>query len=110
MNQEKIRELKQLTRQDELDRIPIEGKFGEAKRRYGLDRIMAKLAGTSETVIQMCFLVMNLRKWLRAILLRLPFGRGWLSCLQQILSSAIEKVLDGFFNNLLLRSSGASPC
>ena len=109
-NQEKIRELKQLTRQDELDRIPIEGKFGEDKRRYGLDRIMAKLAGTSEMVIQMCFLVMNLRKWLRAILLRLPFGRGWLSCLQQILSSAIEKVLDGFFNNLLLRSSSASPC
>jgi len=30
-------------RQDELDRIPIEGKFGQGKRRFCLSKIMSKL-------------------------------------------------------------------
>jgi IS5 family transposase len=55
-------------RQDELDRIPIEGKFGQGKRRFGLSRIMAKLSKTSETVMAIMFIVMNLEKWLK-----LPF-------------------------------------
>ena len=42
---------KQMQRQDELDRIPIEGKFGQGKRRFSLNPIMAKLAETSEAVI-----------------------------------------------------------
>ena len=54
-------------RQDELDRIPIEGKFGQGKRRFSIGRLMTKLASTSETAIVLCFLVMNLEKWLRAI-------------------------------------------
>lgn len=33
--------------QDELDRIPIEGKFGQGKRRFSLNRILAKLPETS---------------------------------------------------------------
>ena len=60
-------------RQDELDRIPIEGKFGQGKRRFGLGRLMTKLASTSETAIALCFLVMNLEKWLAAIFLCLIF-------------------------------------
>jgi transposase, IS5 family len=60
-------------RQDELDRIPIEGKFGQGKRRFGLGRLMTKLACTSETAIALCFLVMNLEKWLKAIFLCLFF-------------------------------------
>ncbi|MCP4568860.1 MAG: IS5 family transposase [FCB group bacterium] len=59
--------------QDELDRIPIEGKFGQGKRRFGLGRLMTKLASTSETSIMLCFLVMNLEKWLTAIFLCLFF-------------------------------------
>jgi hypothetical protein len=62
-----------IARQDELDRIPIEGKFGQAKRRYGIGRVMTKLASTSETAIALCFLVMNLERWLAAIFLRLFF-------------------------------------
>jgi len=62
-----------LARQDECDRVPIEGKFGQAKRRYGLGRVMTKLAPTSETAIAICFLVMNLEKWLKAIFLHLFF-------------------------------------
>ncbi len=34
---------KKITRQDEIERIPIEGKFGQAKRRFSLSRIMASL-------------------------------------------------------------------
>jgi len=58
-----------MQRQDELDRIAIEGKFGQGKRRFSLDRIMAKLAETSEAVIMVSFIVMNLEKILSSILL-----------------------------------------
>lgn len=58
---------KQVARQDEIDRIAIEGKFGQGKRRFGLGRVMAKLATTSECAIAMTFLVMNLEKWLRSL-------------------------------------------
>lgn len=57
--------------QDQIDRIPIEGKFGQGKRRFGLGTIMAKLPSTSMTVIAMNFLVMNLEK-----LCRLGYGGG----------------------------------
>lgn len=60
-------------RQDELDRIPIEGKFGQGKRRFGLGRMMTKLATTGQTAIVLSFLVMNLEKWLKAIFLCLFF-------------------------------------
>lgn len=60
---------RKLARQDEIDRIPIEGKFGQAKRRFSLSRIMCKLSRTSETAIAIIFLVMNLEKWLKVLLL-----------------------------------------
>ena len=61
-NAEQLKQQKQLFHQDEIDRIAIEGKFGQGKRRFSLARIMAKLAGTSETVIMVAFIVMNLEK------------------------------------------------
>ena len=45
---------------DEAIRNLVEGKFGQGKRRFGLGRIMAKLASTSATQILLSFLVMNL--------------------------------------------------
>ena len=57
-----VQEQKKLARRDEIDRIPIEGKFGQGKRRFGLARIMAKLSATSMTVIGLNLLVMNLEK------------------------------------------------
>jgi hypothetical protein len=45
---------------DEAIRNRVEGKFGQGKRRFGLGRIMAKLAATSATQISLSFLVMNL--------------------------------------------------
>jgi hypothetical protein len=71
---EKQREIKKQTRQDELDRIPIEGKFGQAKRRFSLSRVMCKLAKTSETAIMVAFLVINLEKWLQSHLFCLFFA------------------------------------
>ena len=57
--------LKKLSRQDELDRIAIEGKFGEGKRRYGLGLIKEKLKETSETTIMINLIVMNLARGYR---------------------------------------------
>lgn len=67
-NREKIRQEKKIARQDEIKRIEIEGKFGVAKRKFGLSRIMAKLAETSETAISITFIVMNLEHILRKLL------------------------------------------
>jgi len=73
-NQEALRAQKKQRRQDEIDRIPVEGKFGNAKRKGTLDRIMAKLARTSESVIHLGFIVLNLDQWLRAVLFWLLSG------------------------------------
>ncbi len=54
-------------RQDEIERNAVEGKFGQVKRRYSLNRIMTKLAGTSEMAIMLAFVVMNLKRWLVVI-------------------------------------------
>jgi hypothetical protein len=44
------------------ERNPIEGKFGQAKTAYGLDRIKARLMNTSESWIASIILVLNLVK------------------------------------------------
>jgi len=64
-NKGRIREQKRIEREDESSRIAVEGKFGEAKRRYTLDCIGTKLKETSETSIMMVFLVMNLMALVR---------------------------------------------
>ena len=61
------REEKREQRKDETDRIPIEGKFGNSKRKGTLQRIMAKLSDTAVTVIGIGFLVMNLDHLLREL-------------------------------------------
>ncbi len=53
--------------QDERDRIPVEGKFGNAKRKGSLGRIMAKLSHTAESVIHVGIIVLNLDKYLREV-------------------------------------------
>jgi hypothetical protein len=45
---------------DERIRNCIEGKFGQAKRRFSLGTVMAKLSHTSLTTIPISFVVMNL--------------------------------------------------
>ncbi|MBF0323410.1 MAG: IS5 family transposase [Magnetococcales bacterium] len=64
-NREELREAKKQRRRDHLERIPIEGKFGQGKNRHGLAKIRAKLASTSASWIRAIFLVMNLNLLLR---------------------------------------------
>jgi len=52
---------------DSRKRNEVEGAFGVTKRRYGLSLVMAKLQETSETVINLQFLVMNLERRLRLL-------------------------------------------
>lgn len=56
---------KKQAQSDERIRNSIEGKFGEAKRRFSLSKVMAKLSNTSGTAIAITFLVMNLSSLLR---------------------------------------------
>lgn len=60
---------KQQARDDEKRRVAIEGKFGQAKRRFSLARVMPKLAETAQCAIAITFLVLNLERWLRQLLL-----------------------------------------
>jgi hypothetical protein len=59
-NRALLRERRRIEREDESTRIAVEGKFGEGKRRYSLDRIGTKLRVTSESAIYLVFLMMNL--------------------------------------------------
>ena len=54
-------------REDAARRNAVEGKIGEGKTCYGLDRVMARLQGSSETVIAMSFLCMNISRRLRVL-------------------------------------------
>ena len=56
---------KKQAQDDERFRNAIEGKFDQAKRRYGLNCIMTKLSETSETSIAITFLIINLSTLLR---------------------------------------------
>ena len=53
---------KEIQRQDEAIRNAVEGRFGVGKRKYKLDRILTKVKGSSETLIALVFMVMNLQK------------------------------------------------
>ena len=61
-------ELKKLAREDSAARNGVEGKFGETKIKYSLERIMARLQSASETVIQLGFFSANLHCRLRTFL------------------------------------------
>ena len=76
---QKLKAQRRLQHQDEIDRIAVEGKFGQGKRRFSLARVMTKLAATSEVSIVISFIVMNLEKILSGILYFLLFIWFWLS-------------------------------
>ncbi|MDP8936030.1 MAG: IS5 family transposase [Cyanobacteriota bacterium] len=61
------KEKKKQAASDERIRNAIEGKFGQGKRRFGLNLVMAKLDNTSQTAIAITFLVMNLSTWWRRV-------------------------------------------
>ena len=73
-NREELKRLKAKRRQEYLQRIPIECKFGQGKNGYRLNYIRAKRADTSAAWINSIFLVMNLLILLRVFFTR--FRRG----------------------------------
>jgi hypothetical protein len=83
--QEDAKEIRRQAYEDAVQRNAIEGKFGEGKRKYGLNRIRARLAQTSLSVIALQVLVMNLERKLRSFLLyffvglQLALGRSKLA-------------------------------
>ena len=69
-NRAQLKQAKAQRKQDYLQRIPIEGKFGQGKNGYALNKIKAKRSDTSFAWINSIFLVMNL-----LILERIFFAR-----------------------------------
>jgi hypothetical protein len=59
---------------DGCERNMVEGRFGIAKRRYGLNLILARLANTAETEAALNILAMNIAHLLRVFL---RFLRRW---------------------------------
>ena len=87
---------------DERDRIPVEGKFGNAKRKGTLDRIMAKLPNTAESVIHVGIVVLNLDTWLRAVLFWLITQlRDWVQSLASASTTPGTRVHFGSSKSLL---------
>jgi hypothetical protein len=62
-------DLERQAQQDARIRNAIEGKFGQGKRRFSLNRVMAKLPHTAATTMAITVLVMNLEQRLRPLVL-----------------------------------------
>ena len=82
-NREELKRLKAQRREEYLQRIPIEGKFGQGKNGYRLNYIRAKRADTSSAWINSIFLVMNL-----IILLKIFFV-PWIKVAYQTLARCL---------------------
>jgi len=59
---------------DQRRRNAVEGKFGQGKRRYGLDLIREKLVTTQGSAIALNVLVMNLEKLLELLFVLLALA------------------------------------
>ena len=81
-NRAQLKREKAQRREEYLQRIPIEGKFGQGKNGYRLNYIRAKRADTSFAWINSIFLVMNLLVLLAEFLL----------CLSARLTTALSDV------------------
>jgi hypothetical protein len=79
--------------EDAKVRNQIEGKFGQAKRRFSLNRVMTKLASTSETAIAITFLVINLEALLKQLAF---FGFSWFMFCWQLFVLPSWKTLFNF--------------
>jgi len=100
-NASQLKQEKQQRRLDALNRIPIEGKFGQGKNGYGLSYIRAKTQKTSEAWINTIFLVMNLMVLLRFCCAQLTgvLKMYLLRRLRSFFAEVQPKVLCQFMNN-----------
>jgi len=99
-DEQRKRAQRRIEREDEAMRVAIEGKFGEGKTRYTLDRIETRLKETSESVIMMVFLLMNLAKVVRVR------GRDLLFVFVYLIKGIAENLCFGFgFNRKAVRAA-----
>jgi transposase, IS5 family len=66
--EKKAKEMKQMKKDQRL-RVRIEGKFGQGKNKYELNRIRMRKSSTSESVITLTFFVMNLVRYAKEVFL-----------------------------------------
>lgn len=71
------------------ERNPVEGKFGQAKTAYGLNRIRARLQNTSESWIASIILVLNLVK-LAGVALHCLIGKWIMSFSARVLLEPVN--------------------
>jgi len=90
------------------ERNPIEGKFGQGKTAYGLNRIRARLKGTSEMWIASIILVLNLVKLAGAALLCRLFTKGISFSARETLFTFSKQVHD-FVNTLFAKRMIFAP-
>ena len=98
---------KKRRRQEYRDRIPIEGKFGQGKNGYGLNRIAAKLKQTSESWIGSIFLVMNI---IKALYFCAFFREPYKISYKSIFILRIEYLVTGNWGVLYYKHSVLSLC
>lgn len=85
-NHERLQQERRQRRLDALERIPIEGKFGQGKNGYRLNSIRARLQRTSEAWVRSIFLVMNLMVLMRELYEELfSFARNEVFIMLQVL-------------------------
>ena len=89
---------KRTLKKEMAQRNLIEGKFGQAKNAYGLDRIPARLKATSESWIAAIFLVMNLRTLMPDLIKSLTAS---LCFLLRLLDHAVQRASEGSPSHLL---------
>ncbi len=101
-------EEKKQARSDECFRNAIEGKFGQAKRRFSLNLVMTKLPETSITSIAITFLVVNLSKLVRQFLsLFLPlFPKNSIYQLPKPNNIKVNYVYSRFLEGILIYREG----
>ena len=81
------------------ERNPIEGKFGQAKTAYGMNRIKARLSDTSESWIASIVLVLNLIKLI---------GRASLCLLVKFYKKSVD--LENYIRIILKYHLGKNRC
>ena len=64
-DEKKTKAYKKLEYTDSCERNAVEGKFGEAKRKYGMDRLTTKLKETSEAMVGLPLFTLNLKLYYR---------------------------------------------
>jgi len=104
-NAEEIRQAKLQRKQDAVERIPIEGKFGQGKNGYRLNYIRAKTLKTSEAWINSIFFVMNLMVLFRMCSIMLKNTLGLLKF--AIFARILTKFTNCFMlNRMIVRLAG----